>query len=373
MNRLTNRVSSDVNLRYRRYGKTNLFFSEPLNLNKAKIFSWGIFMTNNIIFSITEKILDDPSYSVSEQEALILADLVGDDIIDFLACANRITSANLPNEIFTCTIINAKSGHCSQDCAFCAQSAHHKTDIRTYPLIGKAEIVANAMKMEKIGTTYFSMVTSGERLTDVEIETICSATEEIKSKTGLTVCGSLGMLTQRQALALKQSGMTNYHHNLETAESFFDRICSTHTYAEDIETLNAATSSGLLACSGCILGLGESWAQRVELAFTLKSLKVNRIPINFLNPIPGTRLEHQPPLFPMDALKSIALFRFINPKTDITICGGRERTLKDYQSWIFMAGANGVMIGNYLTTMGRDMQMDLEMINTWQRLRGQII
>ena len=265
-------------------------------------------MFNKTVFSITENILNNKEYSVSEQEALVLADLAEDDIIDFLACANRITSANLPNEIFTCTIINAKSGHCSQDCAFCAQSAHHQTDISTYPLLSKEKMVANALEMEKSGATYFSMVTSGERLTDAEIETICSATTEIKAKTGLTVCGSLGMLTENQARALKQSGMTNYHHNLETAESFFDRICTTHSYAEDIETLKAATSSGLLACSGCILGLGESWAQRVELAFTLKELKVKRIPINFLNPIPGTRLEHQPPMDPMDALKSIALF-----------------------------------------------------------------
>jgi biotin synthase len=327
-------------------------------------------MMNKTVLSITDKILNNSAYSVSEQEALYLADLTGEDIIDFLACANRITSAFLPKEIFTCTIINAKSGHCSQDCAFCAQSAHHKTDISTYPLLNTAEMLANALEMEKSGTTYFSMVTSGERLTDAEIETICRATKEIKDKTGLTVCGSLGMLTDKQAKSLKNSGMTNYHHNLETAESFFDRICTTHSYAEDIETLKAATASGLLACSGCILGLGESWAQRVELAFTLKELKVKRIPINFLNPIQGTRLEHQPLLDPMDALKSIALFRFINPQTDITICGGREHTLKDFQSWIFMAGANGVMIGNYLTTRGRDIQMDLEMIDIWQRFHG---
>ncbi|MCD6586388.1 MAG: biotin synthase BioB [Desulfobacteraceae bacterium] len=327
-------------------------------------------MSNKSIFEITEKILNDHTYAVSEQEALILSDLAGDDIIDFLTCANRITSAFLPKEIFTCTIINAKSGHCSQDCAFCAQSAHHKTDIRTYPLLNKTKMTANAMEMEKSGATFFSMVTSGERLTDAEIEIICSATAEIKTTTNLTVCGSLGMLTKQQAQTLKLSGMTNYHHNLETAESFFDQICSTHTYAEDIETLKAATASGLLACSGGILGIGESWAQRIELAFTLKELNVKRIPINFLTPIPGTRLEHQSPLGPMDALKSIALFRFINPQTDITICGGREHTLKDYQSWIFMAGANGVMIGNYLTTRGRDIQMDRKMIDIWQRLHG---
>lgn len=324
-------------------------------------------MFNQTLLRICENICGNQTYTVSEEDALFLSHLDGDDIIDLLACANRITSAYLPKKIFTCTIINAKSGHCSQDCAFCAQSAHHKTDIKTYPLLRREEMVANALEMERTGATFFSMVTSGERLTDDEIAAICDTTREIKAKTNLTVCGSLGMLTKNQAMALKQSGMTNYHHNLETAESFFDKICTTHTYAEDIETLKAATASGLLACSGCILGLGETWAQRVELAFTLKALNVTRIPINFLNPIAGTRLENQSPMDPMDALKSIALFRFINPQTDITICGGREHTLKDYQSWIFMAGANGVMIGNYLTTRGRDIQMDLEMIDTWQR------
>jgi len=325
-------------------------------------------MKNQTLSALTQKILSSEDIDISIKDARHLVGLKGYDLIDFLACANRITAKYLPDDIFTCTIINAKSGLCSQDCAFCAQSAHHKTGIETYPLLSQDEMVSNALKMEKAGATYFSMVTSGERLNDQEVETICQATEKIIKETGLTVCGSLGMLTSNQASALHKSGITNYHHNLETAESYFDKICTTHTYAEDIDTLKAASSAGLLVCSGCILGLGESWEQRIELAFTLKDLKVKRIPINFLNPIPGTKLEHQKPLSPMDALKSIALFRFINPQTDITICGGREYTLKDYQSWIFMAGANGVMIGNYLTTRGRDMQMDLEMIETWKRL-----
>lgn len=326
-------------------------------------------MNNTPLFKITENILNNNQADVSYDEAMALAQLSGDDIIDFLACAHKITSTYLPKEIFTCTIINAKSGHCSQDCAFCAQSAHHTSSIETYPLLNKDKMVAAALEMEKIRATHFSMVTSGEKLTDSEIETICSATTEIKNKTNLTVCASLGMLTQKQAEALQKSGISNYHHNLETSESFFDQICTTHSYEEDIETVKISADAGMAACSGCLLGLGESWEHRVELAMTLKKLKVSRIPINFLNPIPGTKLEHQQPLAPIEALKCIALFRFINPHTDITICGGRENALKDYQSWIFMAGANGVMIGNYLTTRGRDMQMDLEMIDAWQGLR----
>lgn len=329
-------------------------------------------MHNQTVLTITENILADPSYDLSEADARALSHLTGADVLALLAFAGKITNTFLPKKIFTCAIINAKSGHCSQDCAFCAQSAHHQSDIATYPLLSRAELVANAIEAEKNNATNFSMVTSGERLTDGEIETICLATAEIRRKTRLTVCGSLGMLTRDQARAIKHSGMTNYHHNLETAESFFDQICTTHTYAQDIETLENAVDSGLLACSGGILGLGESWEQRIELAFTLKRLNVNRIPINFLNPIAGTRLENHPVMSPMDALKSIALFRFINPKADITICGGREKTLGDYQSWIFMAGANGVMVGNYLTTRGRDLQADIEMINAWQRFQEQM-
>jgi biotin synthase len=323
-------------------------------------------MTPKDIAAIAEQITNDVNYAISEKTALMLAGTSGAAVIDLLAAANRIRAAFLPSKIFTCAILNAKSGRCSQDCAFCAQSAHHQTGIDTYPLMNESKIVARALAAEDHGATFFSMVTSGERLTDAEIETICNATVEIRNRTSLTVCGSLGMLTGTQAAALKQSGITNYHHNLETAESFFDKICTTHAYAADIDTLNAAAASGLNICAGGILGLGETWAQRVELAFTLKKLKVTRIPINFLNPIAGTRLSLQPPLPAMDALKSIALFRFINPATDITICGGREATRGDFQSWIFMAGANGVMVGNYLTTRGRDLGTDLKMIRAWE-------
>ncbi|MCU0598294.1 MAG: biotin synthase BioB [Desulfobacterales bacterium] len=321
------------------------------------------------VLSITEKILHNAGESASLEEAKILAAIPDEDIIDLLAGAHKITSPfKKKDDIFTCTILNAKSGRCSQDCAFCAQSGHHHTGIPVYPLLSRKEMVRNALDMEKIGATNFSMVTSGYRLNDDEIDIICDAAAEILLKTRLTACCSLGMLTRDQAKRLHQSGITNYHHNLETAESHFDQICTTHAYAEDIDTLKIAAEAGLSVCSGCIFGLGESWEQRVELGFALRGLNVPRIPINFLNPIPGTKLQHMPLLSPFDALKCIALMRFIHPHTDIIICGGREPALKDYQSWIFMAGANGLMIGNYLTTKGRNLQMDLEMIDCWNRL-----
>jgi biotin synthase len=199
-------------------------------------------------------------------------------------------------------------------------------------------------------------------LTDEEVDTVCSAAKRIGREMNITVCGSLGVLNQSIAVRLKQGGLSVYHHNLETARSHFDRICTTHSYDEDIQSVKTARASGMRVCSGGILGLGESWEQRLELAFTLRDLNVDGIPLNFLNPIPGTRMENMPLLSPMEALKCIALFRLINPAKDILICGGREVTLRDYQSWIFLAGANGLMIGNYLTTQGRNIRMDIDML-----------
>lgn len=326
-------------------------------------------MFNNTILSITEKIISNNEASASWEEALSIAALPDEAVIDLLIGAHKITSAYKTDDIFTCTIINAKSGKCSQDCAFCAQSGYHETGIPVYPLLSQTDMIRRAMEMDKLGATHFSMVTSGYRLSDEEIDVICKTTDEIRQKTSLTVCCSLGMLAPHQAKQLYQSGVALFHHNLETAESYYKQICTTHDYAEDIETLKVASDAGLSVCSGCIFGLGESWEQRLELAFTLQKLNVRRIPINFINPIPGTRLEHQPLLSPIDALKCISLMRFVHPQADITICGGREPTLKDFQSWIFMAGANGLMIGNYLTTLGRNIQMDIAMIDTWRRLR----
>jgi len=318
-------------------------------------------MFDKKLISITEKIIKDPSGSISYEDACKLA-VSQDNAVDLIMCANKIREKYKKNNVFTCSIINAKSGRCSEDCAFCAQSAFHKTGIETYPLLDKEKIINNSILMEKAGAVKYSMVTSGHSLSSKEIDSIGHAAEEINRQTDLSVCASLGQLTESMAIKLKEKGVITYHHNLETARSYFDQICTTHDYDEDIHTVKLAKSAGLKVCSGGILGLGETWAQRVELGFALKELDVDSIPINFLNPIPGTRMENRSLLLPMDALKCIAIFRFINPDKDITICGGREKTLGDFQSWIFMAGANGIMIGNYLTTKGRSAEMDMDMI-----------
>ncbi len=318
-------------------------------------------MFNKTISDLAENIVKDPKFAISYDQACKLVS-IPDGTIDLVINAGKIRDKYKKNNVFTCAIINAKSGFCSEDCAFCPQSSHHETGVKTYPMVGGEEIVERAIRMQEAGATNFSMVTSGFMLDEREIEIVTNATAEIKRKTDLRVCASVGGLTEPLARQLKESGVSNYHHNLETARSHFDEICTTHDYDDDIRTVKIAQSAGLRACSGGILGMGESWEQRVELAFTLKKLDVDSIPLNFLNPIPGTRMENMPLLPPMEALKVIALFRIINPEKDIPICGGRERTLKDFQSWVFMAGANGMMIGDYLTTAGRNIEMDIEMI-----------
>jgi biotin synthase len=224
------------------------------------------------------------------------------------------------------------------------------------------QILHKAREAETMGARRFSIVTSGKALTEKELEQVLQALRLVKEETGLALCASLGMLTQRKAHRLKEAGLSRYHHNLETAASFFPSICTTHRYEDDLNTLRSAQEAGLEICSGGIFGLGESAQQRLELAFTLREMAVDSVALNFLNPIPGTPLAMSNGLTPLEILKSVALFRFILPDKDIRICGGREVGLRDLHPLIFWAGANGIMIGNYLTTQGRNHRADLQMI-----------
>ncbi|MBI5583086.1 MAG: biotin synthase BioB [Deltaproteobacteria bacterium] len=277
--------------------------------------------------------------------------------------ADKIRRQFKGDEIDLCSIINAKSGRCTEDCRFCAQSAHHPTRIARYPLLPEKELLAAAAGAAASGAGRFSLVTSGRSLLKPgELERICRVIARLREQKALSPCASLGLLTPDQARALQEAGLVRYHHNLETGPAFYGSICSTHTFADRVKTLEIARAQGFSLCSGGIFGLGETLKDRLDLALTLKKLQVDSVPLNFLNPIPKTPLEHQPPLSPLEILKSIALFRFILPQADIRSCGGREKALRTLQPLMYLAGCNGTMIGNYLTTDGRAPGEDIQEI-----------
>jgi biotin synthase len=281
----------------------------------------------------------------------------------YLAGAHQLRERAFGNRVALCSIINAKSGRCSENCAFCAQSAHFSTAAPVYPLKSREELVAGAIRAQAEGSHCYGIVTSGTRLEPgTELETVLAAIREIRTSCSIEPSASLGILDEPTAQALAEAGCVTYHHNLETARSFFPKICTTHDYEEDVATVRLAKSAGMKVCCGGILGLGESLEQRIELAATLRELAVDSVPLNFLNPIEGTPLADCRQLQPMDCLRIIALFRYFLPATPISVCGGREPNLREVQSWMFMAGASGTMVGNYLTTSGRDRDTDLRMI-----------
>jgi biotin synthase len=288
---------------------------------------------------------------------------IGDDLLPLLffgAC--QIRDHFLGRGVRLCAIVNAKSGRCPENCAFCAQSAHHQTQVAAYPLMDPREILQQAEEAKAMGARRFAIVTSGKALSEKELAKAVQAIRLIKEEAGLIPCASLGMITNETALRLKEAGLNRFHHNLETACSFFPSICTTHAYEEDLDTLRSAKEAGLQVCSGGIFGMGESPQQRLELAYTLKEQGVDSVALNFLDPIPGTPLESAQPLAPLEILRSVALFRFILPNKDIRICGGREYGLRDLHPLVLWAGASGIMIGNYLTTQGRNHLADLQMI-----------
>jgi biotin synthase len=316
----------------------------------------------NFIQDMTEKVLDGGV--LASDEALRLSAVTGPDLCQLFVEASRIRERFKGNTASLCSIINAKSGRCPENCAFCAQSSAHTTNTQVYPLVDEEELVRCAHSAEQNGARCYGIITSGTGIKPgTELEKICRAVRRIKDETGIDPSCSLGILDVETALLLKQAGMVTYHHNLETSRSFFPSICTTHDYQDDVDTIRAVKQAGLKACCGGIFGLGENFEHRVEMAETLRELCVDTVPINFLNPVEGTRLADADFLTPMECLKIIALFRFMLPEKDLTVCGGRERNLRELQSWIFLAGASGMMTGNYLTTPGRDPEQDRQMLS----------
>jgi len=318
---------------------------------------------NSLIREFGEKVLDGGSLSL--EDALSLDERICvQELSALFEMSTRIREEFFGRSVRLCAITNAKSGYCAEDCGFCAQSMHHETQVVAYPLLGSSQIIEKAAQAEEAGVHCFSLVTSGGKTeTPRELDCLCESIRLINRQFPSISCAvSLGTISSHAFSSLKEAGLQRYHHNLETAESFFPEVCTTHTFQQRRETIERAKSFGLKVCSGGIFGLGETSLHRLELAFTLRELKVDSVPINFLIPIAGTRYQGKGLMFPLEALKTVALFRFIMPRTSIHICGGRQITLRSLQSWIFLAGANGLMVGNYLTTRGGQWEDDLAMI-----------
>jgi biotin synthase len=279
-----------------------------------------------------------------------------------MAGADRIRKTYRGDQIEVCAISNVRSGNCSENCSFCAQSGHHKTAAPTYGYIPAEQLTAQAQRARSWGTSDFGFVSKGWGIrTSKEKAQLKEYLTAMGQESDIGRCASLGVLTRETATWLKENGLENYHHNLEAAESFFANVCTTHTFQENIDTINFAREAGLRVCAGGILGMGESLDQRIELAETLRNLGVESVPLNFLNPQDGTPMGDREPMPPLEILHSIAVFRYMLPRAELRIAGGRQY-LGDMQSMIFMAGASGIMIGDYLTTKGRRVEDDLKMI-----------
>lgn len=316
---------------------------------------------NDTTRQLVEQVLNGQPPTI--EQGLALLNSQGAALTSYLAGAHTLKERAFGNRVTLCSIINAKSGRCAENCAFCAQSVHFQTNAPVYPLKSRTEIVTGAKQAEAEGSHCYGIVTSGTRpASGEEWAEVLNAIREIRNSCRIEPSTSLGLLDEVMARQLATAGCVTYHHNLETARSFFPQICSTHDYQEDVATVRQAKQAGMKVCCGGILGLGESLEQRIELAQTLRELAVDSVPLNFLNPIKGTPLAGQRELTPMDCLRAIALFRYFLPTTPIKVCGGRETNLREFQSWIFMAGASGTMLGNYLTTTGRDREIDLQML-----------
>ena len=294
--------------------------------------------------------------------------LLNKPLLELIAFADKIRRDSIGSKFELCNIINAKSGLCSEDCKFCAQSSRHSADIPIYPLKKKNQIVKAAQQAKEIGAGKFGIVTSGNRLKASELDIIAQAISEIKSKVGIEVCASLGALEKCELAILKEAGLSRYHHNIETSARFYPRIVSTHSFEGKINTIRAAKEAGLEVCSGGIIGMGESWQDRIDMALLLKKLNVDSIPINLLVPIKGTPLESLNPISCADAIRTICIFRITLKDKIIKIAAGRETILKDFQALGLMAGANGMLIGGYLTIKGRDVTEDQRLIEEVEKI-----
>ncbi|MCD8181114.1 MAG: biotin synthase BioB [Firmicutes bacterium] len=311
-------------------------------------------MTNLQI--LTEKTLTGEP--VTRAEAL---GLYGEPLDELCKSADKIRWHFCSDRFDICTIINGKSGRCSENCKFCAQSARYSTGAEEYPLLDGDKIIAQARQNYEQGILRYSIVTSGKRLTDAETEEMCGVIRRIKAEVGISVCVSFGLLNREQYSKLKDAGVTRVHNNLETSRRYFPSVCTTHTFDDKLAAIRAAQSAGLTVCSGGIMGLGETAEDRIDMALTLRELGIKSVPLNMLNPIAGTPFEKNKRLTSDDMRRIAAVYRFILPDADIRLAGGRG-LIPDKGRACFLSGANAAISGDMLTTSGITVETDMELI-----------
>ncbi len=325
-------------------------------------------MSENSVDIISEEKLDElvnriikEGYRISREEADALSTYKDTDAL--CDAADRIMTALVGRKIDSCSIINARSGLCGEDCKWCSQASRHHTGCATYNIIDGEEALAAAHTNEKAGIQRFSLVTSGKRVSDSELPGFCEIYRRIGRETGLYLCASMGLLSQKQLKELKDAGVKRYHCNLETSSAYFPHLCSTHTTEEKKATIRAAREAGLAVCSGGIIGMGESMSDRIDLAFELRELDVDSVPINILNPIKGTPLENEPLIGEEEIARTVALFRFILPDKTLRFAGGRARLSKKSMLRILRGGMNGALVGDLLTSVGNSVAEDRELFS----------
>lgn len=315
------------------------------------------------IAGLGRRVLDGEN--LTRDEALWLFQLENNaDVFDLLSWANRIREHFKGNKIHLCSIVNAKAGACSENCSFCAQSSFYQTGSPRYGFVDPEPVQEAAEEANKNGVTAVGLVAAWKGLNEGPLlDEVCDRIRELKASGKTRPDVSLGIIkSQRVADRLKAAGVECYGHNLESSRRFFPRTCTTHSYDDRLETIGYLKNAGIKICSGGIIGMGETREDRCDLAFALKEIGANVVPVNILNPIKGTPFENNPPLPVMEILKTIACFRFILPRQEIMVAGGRTVNLRDAQSMIFMAGASALMVGNYLTTLNQPVEKDLQML-----------
>lgn len=297
--------------------------------------------------------------SITRDEALKLIEA---PLEELALAANEIRETVCGNRFDMCTIINGKCGKCSEDCKYCAQSAHYHTSCEdSYPLLSTEALLAGARHNKEQGVLRYSIVTSGRRLNDKEVDQVCESIRAIREQVGIEVCVSFGLLDEPQFKKIKAAGASRVHCNLESSRRYFKEVCTTHTYDEKIATLQAAKRAGLSICSGGIMGLGETMEDRIDMVLTARELGVKSIPVNLLNPIPGTPYEHNRVLTNDELCRIVAIFRFIIPDSNIRLAGGRG-LVGDKGEKCFRSGANATISGDMLTTAGITVETDMELL-----------